>query len=253
MGRLARGAAAILPTAAAIAAFATIYGFVRAALACHSVSAREGWLGALPVERAVRERGAAALALGLGAACSVALFGAMAAAGGPDALPTAAATIALGLVASLVAWGATLRLRSVRGRDPEARPSMRRVPRLAFAPSWPRSPAVPHLALWQRIRTASRWRSAGRAWQIGALALALPRNTAVLHGVVLLVVVAAALWWLTMVAASLRVHAEARSLLEPLPQDRRTLARSALRYPVIGSVFAAGIILLASATAWGSM
>ena len=251
-GRTARALVAELPAAAAIAAFAAFYGVVRALLASYSTGAREGWLGALPVARAVRERSAAALALVLGAAFGLGLFVAAVAAGGRAAAIPFAPTLAIGLAAGLAAWAATRSMRSPRARTTRRGPASRAriAPRLAFGPAWPRSDTMPHLALWQRVRTASRWRSAGRAWQFGLLALALPRNTAVLHGVVFVATVGVASWWLTMVAASLDAYREARALLAALAHDRRVLAGAALRYPVLATGGAVALLALAYTLAW---
>lgn len=248
IGHAFRRAAASLPAAAAIAGFAAIYGLVRATLVRYSTAAREGWLGALPVARATRERSAAVLAGVAGGACCAIALGAAAAAGAGAGAPPIVATLAIGFGASLAAWLAT---RSLRGPQAQAsnaasrRERARAVPRLAFAPTWPRSPAYPNLALWQRVRSVARWRSAGRAWQLGALALALPRNTAWLDGVAFIVSVAALLWWIAMATASRSAQVDARALLAALAHDPRALARASLRYPSLATAGVAAVVALA--------
>jgi hypothetical protein len=224
--------APLVPT---ILMFALAYVAARAAVATNERQMRHGFTAALPVGDAARRRTSLLFALVAAGVARLAVGVPFAFA--PVDVPTTfdAAT----LLAALVAWLATRRWSAAQRTYDN--PALHQVPKLFFASRTPVSRRFPHLPRWQRLRATAHWRTTGRAWQLGAIALLLPRNAGIII-LAMLVVLGTMLWWSVMMRAAVSVLLDARALLAALHVDRVALAREALRYPAVATALAAIVV-----------
>ena len=228
--------AADAPLVPTILVFALVYLIARAVATTSERDMRFGMTAALPVTDAVRRRTSLVFAVLAGGLLRL-VVGLPFAFGAGD-IPASFDIAAL--LGAVLAWLTTRRWSTAqRVRN---NPALHQVPKLFFANRTPTSRAVPHLPLWQRLRATAHWRTTGRAWQLGAIALLLPRNAGI-YVLVMLVILGTMLWWTVMLRAAVSVVLDARALLAALHVDHGRLMRESSRYPAMGSAIAALVVV----------
>lgn len=116
---------------------------------------------------------------------------------------------------------------------------------------WLDHPQLHNLPDWQRRETVRRWRSGGRAWQLGALGLLVPMGMPLLPLIGLAALGVALVWYGLALRASENTIVRATQVFAALPLPFARFAAGTLRYPLFAfactALFGAAGLLLQSA------
>lgn len=109
-------------------------------------------------------------------------------------------------------------------------------------------PQLHNIPEWQRRETVRRWRSGGRAWQLGALALLVPMGMPLLPLLGLSLLGVSLVWFGLALRASENTLVSAQQLCAALPLPFARFAAATLRYPLFACTStalcgAAGLLL----------